>query len=250
MQKAQDNQPSFGSVAFVCPHCRVLAKQDWTGVDSLSKTVIRILEIYYLDYIKSNRGTHRTVENAYNFFLQGFANDLPRNLSIPTNINFAQCQSCSETTVWREKELIYPRSFPFPDPNDDMEEEIKKLYREAAKVFQDSPRASAALLRLCIEQLCRQLGETGNLNDCIGRLVKNGLDIRIQRALDYCRVIGNSAVHDAGRIDLEEDPDRATILFDLVNDIAHEMKTKPREMEVKYSSLPEGARKAIENRDR
>ena len=184
------------------------------------------------------------------FFRSGFTEALPRNFSIPTNINFAQCQSCSETTVWREKELIYPRSFPFPDPNEDMEEEIKKLYREAAKVFQDSPRASAALLRLCIEQLCRQLGETGNLNDCIGRLVKKGLDIRIQQALDYCRVIGNSAVHGVGRIELEEDPDKATILFDLVNDIAHEMITKPREMEAKYSSLPEGVRKAIENRDK
>ena len=60
--------------------------------------------------------------------------------------------------------MIYPRSIPFPDPNEDLDDGIKKLYREAANVYQDSPRASAALLRLCLEKLCQQLGEKGNLN--------------------------------------------------------------------------------------
>ena len=108
------------------------------------------------------------------------------------------------------------------------------------------------LLRYCVYVLrnyANNLGETGALNTCIGNLVKERIDTQIQQALDYCRVIGNSAVH-AGQIDIEEDLSKVSILFDLVNDIAYEMITKPKEMDRKYSALPESARKAIANRDK
>ena len=144
--------------------------------------------------------------------------------------------------------MIYPRSLPVSDPNKDMPHEIKKLYIEAATIFQDSPRASAALLRLGIENLCHELGEEGTLNECIAALVQKGINTKIKLALDYCRVIGNNAVH-PGQIDLEDDSNKVFILFDLVNDIADEMITKPREMQEKYSSLPASVRKGIEKRD-
>ena len=145
--------------------------------------------------------------------------------------------------------MIYPRESSLPSPNEDMTDEIKKLYSEAASIFSDSPRASAALLRLCLEKLCKQIGEKGDLNTCIGNLVKKGLDKQIQQALDYCRVIGNNAVH-SGTIDLEEDSEKALPLFDLVNDIAKEMLTKPREMDEKYATLPARSKEQVEERDR
>ena len=145
--------------------------------------------------------------------------------------------------------MIYPRSIPFPDPNEDLDDGIKKLYREAANVYQDSPRASAALLRLCLEELCKQLGEKGNLNACIGNLVARGLDEQIQQALDYCRVIGNNAVH-AGQIDVEDDPAIIPTLFHLINDITYELITKPRELKERYNNLSPGIRKAIDDRDK
>ena len=258
IRKARENQPKISSAKFICPNCGVLAKQDWTDVVKLSKTVNSILNHLYLNYRQSKPRFRGMMigSDEYQQVIEGFYHLLiresPRLLNsefIPNYFKFARCQSCSEFTVWLKKEMIYPRSFSFPEPNEDLNYGIKKLYREAATVFQDSPRASAALLRLCIEELCQQLGETGVLNTCIGNLVKKGLNTQIQQALDYCRVIGNNAVH-AGKIDLEEDPNKVSILFDLVNDIAYEMITKPNEMERKYSSLPEGARKAIANRDK
>ncbi len=258
MRKARENQPKIGSAKFICPHCGVLAKQDWTDVTKLSKTVNSILKHLYLDYRQGEpkfRGMmigsdeyQQVIGGFYDLLIRESPSLLQREF-IPSYFRFARCQSCSEFTVWVKKEIIYPRSFSFPEPNEDLNDEIKKLYCEAATVFQDSPRASAALLRLCIEELCQQLGETGALNTCIGNLVKKGMSRQIQQALDYCRVIGNSAVH-AGKIDLEEDPSKVSTLFDLVNDIAYEMITKPREMKRKYSTLPEGARKAIEDRDK
>jgi hypothetical protein len=67
-------------------------------------------------------------------------------------------------------------------------------------------------------------------------------------ALDIVRVTGNNAVH-PGQMDLKDDPKIAHNLFSLVNFIASEMITKPKELEAMYEDLPEGARKAIEKRD-
>lgn len=258
MRKAKENQPKIGSAKFICPNCGVLAKQDWTDVAKLSQTVNAILKHLYLVYRQGEpkfRGMmfgsneyQQVIEGFYNLLIRESPSLLQREF-IPSYFRFARCQSCSKFTVWIKKEMIYPRSVSFPEPNEDLNDGIKKLYLEAASVYPDSPRASAALLRLCIEKLCQQLGETGALNTCIGNLVKKGLNTQIQQALDYCRVIGNSAVH-AGKIDIEEDLSKVSILFDLVNDIAYEMITKPKEMERKYSALPEGARNAIANRDK
>ena len=53
-------------------------------------------------------------------------------------------------------------------------------YEEARAVYQDSPRSSAALLRLAIQKLCMELGQPGkNLNADIGELVNQGLPVRI-----------------------------------------------------------------------
>ena len=77
---------------------------------------------------------------------------------------------------------------------------------------------------------------------------KKGLDIQIQQALDYCRVIGNNAIH-AGEIDLEEDLNIVPTLFDLVNLVAQEMITKPKEINELFLSLPEESKKQVEQRD-
>jgi hypothetical protein len=78
--------------------------------------------------------------------------------------------------------------------------------------------------------------------------VKKGLDLRIQKALDIVRVIGNEAVH-PGQIELSDDRATAERLFELVNLIAEKMISKQKHIDAMYDSLPEGARKAIDKRD-
>jgi hypothetical protein len=105
-------------------------------------------------------------------------------------------------------------------------------------------------LRLAIQKFMPHLGQTGkDLNEDIGRLVTRGLDIRIQRALDIVRVIGNNAVH-PGQIDLKDDRTAALELFALVNMIADSMITQPAKIEALYSGLPATARAQIEARDK
>ena len=117
------------------------------------------------------------------------------------------------------------------------------------KIVDISPRGSAALLRLCIQKLCKHLGKTGdNLNADIANLVKDGLDARIQKALDIVRVVGNNAVH-PGQIDLTDDKDIASKLFRLINMIADSMITQPKHVDEFYDLLPESSKTQIKKRD-
>lgn len=99
------------------------------------------------------------------------------------------------------------------------------------------------------QKLMAALGQPGkNINDDIKALVARGLPVKIQQALDVCRVAGNNAVH-PGEMDLNDTPEVAESLFRLTNVIVDEMITKPREIESIYNALPEGARSAIAKRD-
>lgn len=145
--------------------------------------------------------------------------------------------------------MIYPSKCSAPLPNPDIPEDIKTDYLEARNILDKSPRGAAALLRLVIQKLCIHFGEKGkNIDDDIKALVKKGLEPRIKNALDIVRVAGNNAVH-PGKMDLADDSETARRLFDLVNLVAHDMITRPKELDRLYDSLPEGARVAIERRD-
>lgn len=104
------------------------------------------------------------------------------------------------------------------------------------------------MLRLAIQKMCMEITNEKNLNDAIGELVKQGLPVQVQRALDIVRVIGNNQVH-PGTLDVRDDPEMALRLFELVNIIVEDRIARPKHIEELYGKLPEGARKQIEERD-
>jgi uncharacterized protein DUF4145 len=87
------------------------------------------------------------------------------------------------------------------------------------------------------------------LNEDIGALVSQGLDPRVQKALDVLRVIGNNAVH-PGQIDLKDDKDTAISLFQLLNVIVERCITVNKKIDEMYGALPTGALEAIKKRDK
>lgn len=151
--------------------------------------------------------------------------------------------------MWYKDNIIYPKKMIVDLPNQDLDEDIKKDYLEAAKIRLESPRSAAALLRLALQKLCKQLGGKGkNINEDIKNLVNKGLNPLVQKSLDALRITGNNAVH-PGEINIKEEPEKVIKLFDLVNFIAQKMITEPKEIENFYSSLPENSIKAVESRD-
>jgi hypothetical protein len=166
------------------------------------------------------------------------------------NVYVSHCYSCKQYSLWRADILIYPKANFEIQPNDDLDQSIKDDFIEAGSVIDISPRAASALLRLALQKLLRQLGEKGdNINDDIGELVKKGLDPKIQQALDLVRVVGNNSVH-PGTLDMRDNRETAIRLFGLINLIAYDRITHPREVSALYEShLTDGQKSAVSRRD-
>jgi len=166
-----------------------------------------------------------------------------------TQLDGCECAHCGHESIWYGGVMVHPNFEGVQPPNSDLSREIKTDYQEAASILQKSPRGAAALLRLAIQKLCKEIGEQGkNINEDIKNLVAKGLPSAVQKSLDVVRVIGNEAVH-PGQIDLKDNIEIAKALFKLVNIIAEKMITEPKEVEEIYSSLPESKRREIEKRD-
>lgn len=203
--------PEFNKSAFNCPRCQAYSQQNWFNCSAK-----------YQD----------------------------RNVSIPIEtLKIVICSHCAKYSLWVGNQIIYPDTSGIPNPNEDLDPEIQHDYLEAASIINKSPRAAAALLRLAIQKLCKQLGESGsNINDDIANLVKNGLSEKIQKALDVIRVIGNESVH-PGQIDLNDNKEIATQLFHFVNIIANTMITQEKNIDEIYNTLPESKLNGINQRD-
>ena len=159
------------------------------------------------------------------------------------------CSRCGKSGIWVNGHLIYPPTLVAPPPHDDLDDPALSTYSEARSISANSPRAAAALVRLCLQQLVSTLGATSdNLNTAVGELVASGMPQRIQQAMDTVRFVGNEAVH-PGRIDFQDDPDTALSLFELVNIVVETMVTQPKLVEELYRRLPATKVEAIELRD-
>jgi hypothetical protein len=210
--------PKEGASGFHCPRCNVYAAQTWFGV-------------HHMEWVAKpgQNGVHQQI---------GL-----------TALQVARCGHCGQYSFWLDHKLLSPDVTGAPLAHPEMPDPVKQDYEEARSVFGRSPRSSSALLRLAIQKLSTHLGQPGkNLNEDIGELVASGLPVQIQRSLDIVRVVGNNQVH-PGVLDVRDDPETATRLFELVNLIVEDRVARPKQIDALYMKLPEGARKQIEERD-
>lgn len=220
MSKEKHYPPALGETKYHCPHCDVYAKQCWAH--------IKAQNIWQDSYIASATKFEGALDKIW---------------------RISKCDFCGEKIIWLNDSIVFPKKILVSQPNADLIDDIKRDYLEAAHIFNDSPRSAAALLRLSLQKLCKQLGEKGeNINTDIKTLVKKGLNSQIQKSLDILRITGNNAVH-PGEINIEENPKLVLKLFELINFIAEKMITEPKELDGFYEELPEGAKEAIEKRD-
>lgn len=178
-----------------------------------------------------------------------------------TAFSASSCTHCHKSACWlgvtkdqggtyASGRMIEPVTQAAPQPHPEMPADVAVDYCEAMAVVSYSPRAAAALLRLAIQKLCKDLGEPGrNINEDIGNLVKKGLPQEIQQALDIVRVVGNNAVH-PGELSASDVAGVSATLFELVNYIVEERVARPKKLAKVFSSLPESVRAGIASRDK
>jgi hypothetical protein len=204
-------EPTVETDAYTCPHCGVLAHATLWQIVAVSRQ-------------------HRS-------------NDI-------TSWSQSRCVICGGEILWYESERRWPIGLIGPIAHPDMPERIASIYEEARTIGTQSPRAAAALLRLALQHLVTDLanGEK-NVNAAIGVLVKDGLPIRVQKAMDILRIVGNNAVH-PGQIDLEEQSGTVDALFSLLNFVVDDRISKPKQIDDLYSAMPAEPLAAIDRRDR
>ncbi len=205
--------PDSAITAFTCPHCHTISQMIYFSACWKKEESWWQIRYAHADFIKA-----------------------------------AVCQNCNKITIWINDQYVYPEIVA-TEPNADMPSSVKLLYDEAALIYNKSPRAACALLRLAVERLCNELGETGAIDKMIGSLVQKGLPTIIQKALDAVRVIGNKAVH-PGQIAFDvDDKSTAETLMKLLNIITERMISEPKEINGIFDALPQSAKDSIKKRD-
>lgn len=254
--------PSVTETAFNCPHCGALAKQFWFALTTVEKNesdplpnLIYEEQTKQFDLTSINDVDEREKIRIWaEKMVSGQPFREPRDQSPYSrydlyNVNVSECFNCRRDSIWIYDKLLYPHKGEVQPANSDMPDDIRRDYDEAGAILDQSPRGAAALIRLAIQKLCKELGQPGkNINDDIKALVAAGLDPRVQKSLDAVRVIGNSAVH-PGQIDLRDNRQTAETLFKLLNLIVDKTISEPKHVQEVYSSLPASVLKAISERD-
>src|SRR5574337_461731 len=98
----------------------------------------------------------------------------------------------------KDERLIYPRAPSRVPLSKEVPDEFAREYREACTVLADSPKASAALSRRCLQRLLRGKAniKPSNLANEIQEVIDSGsLPPYIAESINDIRNIGNFAAH-------------------------------------------------------
>ena len=253
--------PALGAESFNCPHCGAYAAQTWSKIlpksydrkqgpqcfvaaevenfnpDKIKEEAERVRIVDFLERLKKHDVTYERTQYGQDSYWELH------------NVFASVCFSCGGWAIWVKKNIVYPQTNTEVERHEDLPDTLRDDFDEAASIVDKSARGAAALLRLCIQKLMPVLNEKGkDLNEDIASLVRKGLDVDVQRALDVVRVIGNNAVH-PGQIDLKDDKATALKLFDLLNLIVERMISTPKKLEAIFKGLPPTTLAAIEKRD-
>ncbi|TCB60256.1 DUF4145 domain-containing protein [Acinetobacter terrae] len=218
--------------SFKCPHCGAFAHMEWDNLCLMRR------------------------------------DDQDNEFNVQTRIHQATCVSCNKENIWYNHRTVsgwiglngiprpiddseLSRLFPVQEitnqdiPNylPDMPKDVKTLYKEAALIFELSPRSAAALIRLALEKLCEHLGvKKKNIKESIEELAKQQIiPLRVAQAADNIRLIGNANVH-AGIICDEVLDDINPAIFSYINLIVDYAIKKPKEIEEINLLFPEQKR--------
>ena len=148
------------------------------------------------------------------------------------------CPECKRVTiqlrlsdggnVTKRISMIHPKGISRAPLSADVPEEFAADYREACVVLADSPKASAALSRRCLQHVLREVGKfkAHNLDTEIQKAIDSKtLPTYITDALDAVRAVGNFGAHpikstSSGEIidvepgEAEQQLDTLEVLFD------------------------------------
>jgi hypothetical protein len=257
---SQNMEPQLGAESFSCPHCNAVAHQDWYSLflkpENATEVVVLTLEALMLAKgSESDQFVQRLKDNVLAYEYQ----EHPRNLKVKLlNLHVSRCYNCKGFTVWVRDRLVFPikGNEPLdiieadfrqveedvqelednvPESDEHVEasveevEEASEDFEEAAAILNKSPRGAAALIRICIQNMMPLMKETGkNLDENISSLVRKGLEVEIQQAMDVLQVIRRNPGQESD-VDLRDETAIATRMLESLKEILERRMLKNRE---------------------
>jgi hypothetical protein len=97
------------------------------------------------------------------------------------NLHISNCHSCNGFSLWVGGLLVFPTKI------DKTPELVEEDLEEAAAILNEFPRGATALMRVCIVPLLEDNGK--ELNQRVSSLVRKGLEMEIQQAMDVLQVL-------------------------------------------------------------
>lgn len=172
------------------------------------------------------------------------------------SIERAECPACQQViltlvklsprrlSVYNTNYLVHPKTISRTALSPDIPEEFTKDYKEACLVLFDSPKASAALSRRCLQHLLREKAKVkkSDLYKEIDEVVaSNQLPSYLADGIDAVRNIGNFAAHpikstNTGEI-VEVEPGEAEWLLDILEGLFDFYFVQPANLQKKKDSL-------------
>jgi hypothetical protein len=217
---SQNLDPQFGVESFSCPHCNVVAHQDWFSlflkpenaneVDFLTPETVTVRTLVqgrgeWNDIKEIDQFVERLKKNELTYIYQKNSQSLKVQMA---NLHLSSCHSCNGFALWVGDRLVFP--YNVEKTPDLVEEDLE----EAAAVLNKSPRGATALMRVCIQKLVPLLQQDGkSLNDYMSSLVRKGLEVEIQQSMEVLQVLRSDPVQ-LTNFDSQDDKEMAVRFFE------------------------------------
>jgi len=197
--------PAIDQLTFNCPHCDALARQFWFSVHAdplkadekplvASAETVKTLTFGNDEEAQRDRKLKWVEQMASGRpFLEVHREFRSRDVQ---NVSISYCFNCNEMCLWVYDQLVWPRREGFPEPKLHAPPNVRRESEEASQILEASPRGAAALLRIAIEKVCKELGVSGeSATDDIAFFVREdvGADYREQRSPRSNRPWGRSS---------------------------------------------------------
>jgi hypothetical protein len=226
-------EPQLGAESFSCPHCNTVAHQDWYSLFLKPENAaeVRVLTPEAVKALRQGDAQRDSIKEIEQFVERLKKNELtyeyqkhPHPLKVKmANLHISNCHACNRFSLWVGGLLVFPTRI------DKTPELVEEDLEEAAALLNKFPRGATALMRVCIQKLVPLLGENGEeLNHRVSSLVRKGLEIEMQQAMDVLQVL---------RLDLaqlnplESQADRETALrfLDSLKEVLERRKSHNRD---------------------
>ena len=207
-----EKSPQFIEENFNCPHCNVLAYQNWAQVFCQPGRLITI---------KNLNITFCQNCSEYSLWKDGkMIYPIVSTVPLPNN--------------------------DMPDNVKEIYKEARQIQQFSPRAAAALLRVALEKLTAHLGE------NSGNLNTRIGNLNKKGLPGKVINSLDIVRINSNEGGSHAGQIDLtgNDDSDIVDKLFFLVNFIVEKTITENEQIKDMFQKLPEDKKRGIANRDK